>query len=86
MSFLICVLNQSPKHIATWKKDVDDGFVSHAEVLTVNAGQLGLGSSRPESSRPCNISAWSYFAYFFHNGWQYEVCFIYINVQQSLRE
>ena len=35
-----------------------------------NAGQLGLGSSRPESSGPGstgpdNISAWSYFAYFF---------------------
>ena len=36
----------------------------------INAGQLGLGSSWPETSRPGstqpdNISAWSYFAYFF---------------------
>ena len=28
-------------------------------------GQVGLGSSRPGSTRPDNISAWSYFAYFF---------------------
>ena len=26
--------------------------------ITINAGQLGLGSSRPESSRPGQISAW----------------------------
>ena len=36
----------------------------------MNVGQLGLGSSQPESgrpgsSRPDNISAWSYFVYFF---------------------
>ena len=39
-------------------------------LIKKNAGQLCLGSSRPESSRPessrpDNISAWSYFAYFF---------------------
>ena len=28
MSFLINVLNQSPKHIATWNKDVDDDSLS----------------------------------------------------------
>ena len=29
MSFLINVLNQSPKHIATWNKDVDDDSLSY---------------------------------------------------------
>ena len=54
----------------------------------MNAGQLDLGSSRPESSRPGstwtgNISAWSYFAYFIHKGCQYEVCFIQKYVQKK---
>ena len=31
-------------------------------------------SSRPGSTRPRNISAWSYFAYFFHKECQYSVC------------
>ena len=37
-------------------------------VVVLNAGQVGLGSSRPESSRPGStrpvISAWSYIAYY----------------------
>ena len=45
-------------------------FILASLTLFRNAGQLGLGSSRPESSwpgstRPNNISAWSYFGYFF---------------------
>ena len=45
-------------------------------------GQVGLSQVGPGQLGPV-ISVWSYIAYYFHKGCQYEVCLIYKNVQQK---
>ena len=44
-------------------------------------GQVGLSQVGPGQLGLENISALSYLPTFFHKGCQYEVCFIYKNVQ-----
>ena len=64
------------------------GVQNCKSAVSENAGQLGLESSRPEPSRPGStrpgyILYCLLFSPYFHKGYQYEVCFIYKNVQQK---
>ena len=56
----------------------------YVKPVWLNAGQFGLESSRPPGQLGPVISYIAYyFPRYFHKGYQYEVCFIYINVQQK---
>ena len=54
------------QNFETWKPEA-----KQCETISEECGSTRSESSRPWSTRPGNISAWSYFAYFFHKGCQY---------------